>query len=148
MWHEFQQLHSDQEFQNVVKAISAFDDWSNLVSSTNLVLSDAHLRNFCCPEIHISEDCCATSILVQSLEKLGGFGTSVVIHVLAQHTGTFAWIHRVLYAMSEEGIESLHSTIKEDFENVSRGDKLERARITIQGNAVQVQLADMGKSFD
>lgn len=119
-----------------------------MVSSTDLELSDDHLQKFCCPVQHASENCCATSFLVSSLKKLGRFVSFVAVHVLAQHTGPFAWKHRVLYAMSEEGIESLHSTIKKDFENVSRGDGLERVRITIKRNAVQVQLADMGKNFE
>uniref|UniRef100_A0A914CZW5 Uncharacterized protein n=1 Tax=Acrobeloides nanus TaxID=290746 RepID=A0A914CZW5_9BILA len=66
----------------------------------------------------------------------------------AQHTGSFAWRHRILGAMAEEGLESLHSTIKEDIENVARGDLVERARIAIQRWGVQVQLADLGKNVD
>ena len=54
----------------------------------------------------------------------------------------------MLGAVSEEGIESLHSTIKEDFENVSRRERLERARVVIQKWGIEVQLADMGKSVE
>uniref|UniRef100_A0A914DHF6 Uncharacterized protein n=1 Tax=Acrobeloides nanus TaxID=290746 RepID=A0A914DHF6_9BILA len=89
-----------------------------------------------------------TVLEIKSLELLGGFGSSVTVHVLAQHTGCLAWRHRILGAMAEEGLESLHSTIKGDIENVARGDLVERAQVAIQRWGVQIQLADLGKNVD
>jgi hypothetical protein len=85
---------------------------------------------------------------VKCLEKLGGFGNSVKIHVLVQHVGPFVWHYRILGAVAEEGIERLHSTIRKDFQNVSHKSDLERAKITLQRWAVQVQLADLGKTVE
>uniref|UniRef100_A0A914CYV4 Uncharacterized protein n=1 Tax=Acrobeloides nanus TaxID=290746 RepID=A0A914CYV4_9BILA len=66
---------------------------------------------------------------------------------MAQHVWDFAWHHRMLGAVAEEGIERLHRTICDDIENVSRRNE-ERAKITLQRWSVQVQLADIGKSSD
>ena len=119
LWMKFQTICSDLDFQQIVNAISQFDRWSRLASDTNLNLYEDHLRNLCCFEEHVNANCCATASLLNCLEKLGGFGGSVLFHVLAQHIGPFAWRHQMLEAVSEEGIESLHRSIKEDFENVS-----------------------------
>lgn len=58
------------------------------------------------------------------LEKVGGFGNSLKCHFIAQHVGPFAWHHRMLGAVAEEGIERLHRTIREDFEHISRRSDL------------------------
>uniref|UniRef100_A0A914DFE5 Uncharacterized protein n=1 Tax=Acrobeloides nanus TaxID=290746 RepID=A0A914DFE5_9BILA len=148
LWEIFQAVCPDPEFQKVVNAISKFGVWSSLASTTELNLTNDHLKKLCCPKKHVGENCCSTFALIKSLELLGGFGSSVTVHVLAQHTGCFAWHHRILGAMAEEGLESLHSTIKGDIENVARGDLVERARIAIQRWGVQIQLADLGKNVD
>uniref|UniRef100_A0A914CWZ1 Uncharacterized protein n=1 Tax=Acrobeloides nanus TaxID=290746 RepID=A0A914CWZ1_9BILA len=67
---------------------------------------------------------------------------------MAQHVGDFAWHHRMLGAVAEEGIERLHRTICDDIENVSHRNEEERTKITLQRWSVQVQLADIGKSSD
>lgn len=148
MWDTFQKLTPDPEFQDVVKAIQAFDNWSQLASCTDLNLLDEHLQKLCCRNDHPNERCCATSSLAKMLEKLGGFANSVKVHVMAQHIGAFAWEYKILGGVSEEGIERLHSRIKDLFKDVSRSDNLERARITCQQWGVQVQLADLNKSLE
>ena len=127
-------------------AVEAFDKWSKLASDVGLNLSDDHLDSLCCNENHPSSTCCSTSSLVSSLQNLGGFGSSVKVHVLAQHVNSFARRHRILGAVAEEGIEGLHRIIKNDLENVCRGDEMERLKIALQRHAIQVQLDDLGKS--
>lgn len=67
---------------------------------------------------------------------------------MAQHVGPFAWCHRILGALAEEGIEKLHRTIKDDIQLVSRKDVNEKISIVLKRWAVQVQLADRGKSLE
>lgn len=141
-------MSPDPEFQKVIATISAFHRWSELASSTDLRLSDEHLQEFCCREAHAGDRCCSTYILIKCLEELKNFGGHLLVHVLAQHVGPFSWMHRIMGAVSEEGIESLHRKVKNEFNNISRHDDIERARIALQGLAVQTQLADLGKSME
>lgn len=147
-WAKFADLCETEEYRDVISSLSAFNVWSSLASDVNLHLSDNHLSMLCCKDQHSTEDCCATSKLVKSLERLGGFGNSVKVHVLAQHVGKFAWNHRALGAFAEEGVEKLHRTIKDDIQKVSRSSDLDKLRISLQRWAVQVLLADLGKSSE
>lgn len=144
-WKKFADLSTNEEYTLVVETLSAFDEWSKLASKVDLHLTEEHLRRLCCPDEHQGGTCCSTFRLVKYLEKLGGFGSSVKVHMLAQHVGPFAWKHKMLGAVLEEGLEGLHRTLKNDIEKISRGTKLERIRLALLRWAVQVQLSDMEK---
>lgn len=125
-WKKFDGLTDHEDFVKLVDALSVFNEWCKLACNTDLHLTDEFCRRLCCPEMHVGAGCCATFNLIKILEKIGGFGGHLKIHVLAQHVGPFAWEHRVLGAVMEEGLEKLHRTIKDDLELISRKDETER----------------------
>jgi hypothetical protein len=145
-WNRFSELSTDPAYITIVSALETFDVWSKLASTTDLHFSDEHLKNLCCLDNkRVNHQCCATLKLVKNLEDIGEFGDSLKVHFPAQHVGPFAYRHRMLGAVMEEGLEKMHRTIKDDMERISQSSQLDRLKLALQRWSVQVQLSDMRK---
>lgn len=74
----------------MIEVLRIFSAWCRLVSTTDTDLVDDRIQEICCREAH-SENatCCQTAALGKALEKLGGFGSSGLVHTMIMHLGQF-----------------------------------------------------------
>lgn len=138
----FLAVSDELEYQKLVKALSIFDVWCRLVSTTDINLSDSRVQKICCKEAHsTARDCCQTALLGSALEEIGGFGSSALVHVMIMHLGPFIWKHKMIGALAEEGIESVHSKLAIEMQRHKRSAK-EKIRNALKWLAIDVLMCD------
>lgn len=141
---DLKSVSSLPEYQKIIKSLEIFDSWCKLVSSTDTSLSDERCQATCCRVAHsIDHDCCATARLGECLDKVGGFGTSVLVHDILMHLGTFLWEHRMIGAVAEEGIEAVHSRLDKETEHHKKS-KIESLKNALKWLGIDVLLSDSG----
>ena len=125
--------------------MSAFDEWSRMVSSTKTGLTDLEISAIACKDKHdTGKNCCQTAILCAALEKVGGFGTSGLVHCMLAYLGAFLAEHRMIGAVAEEGIEAIHSKLETEMKR-HKMSRLERRQNSMKWLAIDVLLSDSGK---
>jgi hypothetical protein len=79
-----------EDYQRVIEVLRIFSAWCRLVSTTDTDLIDERIQEICCREAHREDaTCCTTATLGKAMEKIGGFGSSGLVHVMVMHLGQF-----------------------------------------------------------
>jgi len=73
-----------------------------------------------------------------------GFGQSPLIHVMLMHLGQFVHKHKFIGAVSEEGLEALHSKIAYEI-NRHKMSTENRLKNALKWVAIDTLLSDAGK---
>jgi hypothetical protein len=114
-------VSNEPNYKKITNALSVFDVWCRLVSITDTSLSDDRIQAISCREAHLNDrNCCETARLGCSLEEVGGFGGSALVHVMIMHLGPFVWEHKMIGALAEKGIEAVHSKLDTEIERHKR----------------------------
>lgn len=141
----FSGVSGEPEYQKIITALRIFGVWCRLVSTTETSLSDKKCQEICCREVHANDrSCCQTAMLGQALDKVGGFGSSALVHVMIMHLGPFLWEHRMIGAVAEEGIEAVHSKLATELQRHKMKAK-EKIRNALKWLAIDVLMSDKNR---
>ena len=117
---DFSKIPLSEESHKILGVLKEFDKWAEMVSTTRTNLSDFEAACIACKDTHSLFTCCQTAILIKGLENVGGFGQSPLIHAMLMHLGPFIHNHRLIGAVSEEEIETLHSNSLQKLYDIKR----------------------------
>ncbi|CAD5213571.1 unnamed protein product [Bursaphelenchus okinawaensis] len=108
-------VSTSEGYQQVIKAMDVFNEWSKIVSSTKKNLSDKELMVlYCRNSEHLGEQCCQTIKLARCLDVVGGASKRALVHIVLMHLGPFEWDHKMIGALAEEDIEAVHCRFAEE----------------------------------
>ena len=88
--------------------------------------------------------CCHTWKLANALKRLKGISNSVLVHVILKHLGSFVWEHKMIGALSEEGIEATHAKLATELKK-HKSSPMKAAKQALSKMAIDVLLEDRGR---
>lgn len=135
----------DYNYQNIMHSLKIFNEWSSQVSNPHKHLGLEQINSLCCKDLHdSSKECCLTARMCNNLSEIGGFGRSGLIHLVLMHMGRFVHRHRMIGAVSEEGLESLHSRLTFEMRR-HRRKMIDKLMLAMKWHTIDVFLCDAEK---
>ncbi|CAD5209448.1 unnamed protein product [Bursaphelenchus okinawaensis] len=137
-------VSTSEGYQQIIKAMDVFNEWSKIVSSTKKNISDKELMVLYCRNgEHLGEQCCQTIKLARCLDVVGGASKSALVHIVLMHLGPFAWKHKMIGALAEEGIEAVHCRFAEEMKRHGY-NKVGKVQNSLKWKAIDTLMFDKG----